>query len=202
MVPAVILFIGLLFCPKSPRWLAMKGRWDEAREVLAALRGEGDPTHPLVVAEFLEIEEQVRGERKNTNNSWSELAKPKVAKRVALGCLIQAESQLTGMNCMSMGPFPSENADNSVYYIVYVMQGAGVTSILLISSIQYIINVVMTLPAIIYIDRWGRRPILMVGALLMCFWLFLVGGIMGRFGADGVVSNTTTWMYLPFMKPI
>jgi hypothetical protein len=41
----------------------------------------------------------------------------------------------------------------SVYYIVYVMQGAGVTSVLLISSIQYVINVVMTLPAIIVLPR-------------------------------------------------
>lgn len=39
-----------------------------------------------------------------------------------------------------------------VYYIVYVMQGAGVTSVLLISSIQYVINVVMTLPAIIVLN--------------------------------------------------
>ena len=85
--------------------------------------------------------------------------------------------------------------NHPVYYIVYVMQGAGVTSVLLISSIQYIINVVMTLPAIIFIDRWGRRPTLIIGATLMCFWLFLVGGIMGRFGEDGTVSNTTTWVY-------
>jgi MFS family permease len=74
------------------------------------------------------------------------------------------------------------------------MQGAGVTSVLLISSIQYVINVVMTLPAIVFLDRWGRRPVLIVGALLMCFWLFLVGGIMGRYGEDGTVGSTTTWV--------
>jgi MFS family permease len=76
------------------------------------------------------------------------------------------------------------------------MQGAGVTSVLLTSSIQYIINVIMTLPAILFIDRWGRRPTLIIGAAVMSFWLFLVGGIMGGFGEDGVVSNTTTWVYV------
>jgi hypothetical protein len=92
MVPAIILFTGLLFFPKSPRWLAMKGRWDEAREVLAGLHGGGDAAHPLVLAQFLEIEEQVRFEKENTKNSWTEMAKPKVAKRVVLGCSIQAVS--------------------------------------------------------------------------------------------------------------
>jgi hypothetical protein len=79
----------------------MKDRWDEAREVLAGLHGKGDPAHPLVLAEFLEIEEQLRFERENSKNSWTEMAKPKVAKRVFLGCGIQALSQGTGMNCMS-----------------------------------------------------------------------------------------------------
>lgn len=40
----------------------------------------------------------------------------------------------------------------------------------------------MTIPAIIYIDKWGRRPMLLVGTLLMGFWMFLVGGIQARFG--------------------
>jgi len=181
MVPAVILFVGLLFFPKSPRWLATKDRWDEARQVLADLRSGGDMSHPLVLAEFLEIEEQVRFERETSNNVWAEMRKPNMIKRIFLGCSVQAWSQLSGMNVM-------------MYYIVYVMQGAGVSSVLLISSIQYIINVVMTLPAILFLDHWGRRPTFIIGALLMCFWLFLVGGLMGRFGSDSTIGATTTWV--------
>jgi DMSO reductase anchor subunit len=52
------------------------------------------------------------------------------------------------MNVMSI-PFFQNYLTSLVYYIVYVMQGAGVSSVLLISSIQYVINVVMTVPAII-----------------------------------------------------
>lgn len=65
-------------------------KMDEAREVLVGLHGGGDPSHPLVLAEFLEIEEQVRLEQENTQNSWREMAKPKTAKRVVLGCGLQA----------------------------------------------------------------------------------------------------------------
>jgi len=101
MVPALILFFGLFFFPKSPRWLATQDRWNEARQVLADLHGKGDRQHPFVIAEFMEIEEQIRLERENTKNSWQEMWEPNIAKRVFLGCSIQALSQLSGMNVMS-----------------------------------------------------------------------------------------------------
>jgi MFS family permease len=69
-----------------------------------------------------------------------------------------------------------------VYYIVYVMQGAGIGNPLLTSSIQYIINVALTLPAILYMDKWGRRPSLLLGSFGMMTWLFVSGAIQGRYG--------------------
>ena len=94
IVPAIILFVGLLFFPKSPRWLANKDRWDEAREVLADLHGGGDIHHPLVWAEFLEIEEQLRLEKENSKDGWQEMCKPKIARRVFLGCSVQSKQIL------------------------------------------------------------------------------------------------------------
>jgi len=52
-----------------------------------------------------------------------------------------------------------------------------------------VLNVVFTVPAILYIDRWGRRPMLLIGTLLMGFWMFLVGGIQARFGHWGADGN-------------
>lgn len=61
---------------------------------------------------------------------------------------------------------------------------AGITGNLnLISNgIQYIINVVMTIPALLFIDRWGRRPTLLIGSTLMTVWLFAVAGLMSTHG--------------------
>jgi len=86
----------------------------------------------------------------------------------------------------------------AMYYIVFVFQGAGITgqnANLKASSIQYVLNVVMTIPAILYIDRWGRRPVLLIGSTFMALWMFLIGGLMGRFGAPIVLTEnqTTTW---------
>lgn len=62
------------------------------------------------------------------------------------------------------------------------MAGYSGNATLLASSIQYIINVVMTVPALIWQDRWGRRPTLLVGAVFMALWMFANAGIMGAHG--------------------
>ena len=69
-------------------------------------------SHPLVLAEFMEIEEQLRLERQVSQTSWAEMAQPKVAKRVFLGCAVQMFSQLTGMNVMSISPQPPRTANH------------------------------------------------------------------------------------------
>jgi Na+/melibiose symporter-like transporter len=62
-----------------------------------------------------------------------------------------------------------------MYYIVYIMEGAHVASPLATASIQYVINVVLTLPAILFLDKWGRRPSLILGSFGMMAWLFTSG---------------------------
>jgi sugar porter (SP) family MFS transporter len=184
MIPAIILSLGMLVFPESPRWLFDKGREEEALQVLADLHGNGDKTNELVVFEFEEIKQQVQFERTEGAKSYLDLLKPGHPRRVFLGCALQMWSQLSGMNVM-------------MYYIVYVFQGAGLTgrrSNLIADSVQYVLNVAFTVPAIIYIDRWGRRPMLLAGTLLMGFWLYLVGGLQGRFGHWGAIGNTPIWV--------
>lgn len=69
-----------------------------------------------------------------------------------------------------------------MYYITYIFTMAGLGSnVLLPSSIQFIINVVMTVPALIFVDRWGRRPTMLVGAFLMMTWLIINGALLGAY---------------------
>ena len=116
ITPAVILFIGLFWFPKSPRWLASKDRWDEALKVLADLHGNGDINHPKVLAEYTEIEEQLRFEREEQVSNFRELLKPKIAKRVFLGMSVQMWSQLSGMNVLSECPTKTCSYDVSSKY--------------------------------------------------------------------------------------
>lgn len=170
MIPAIFLFCAILFLPESPRWLAKKDRWEEAVEVLALVHAKGDTNSPFVAKEMAEIREVVEFERANSDVTYWELLQPKMINRTHIGVFTQIWSQLTGMNVM-------------MYYITYVFTMAGLGSnVLLPSSIQFIINVVMTVPALIYVDRWGRRPTLLVGAFFMALWLFINAGVLATYG--------------------
>lgn len=100
MVPAVILFIGLLFLPESPRWLARKDRWDECLSVLTLVHGKGDSESPFVLKEYQEIKEMCEFERQNADVTYLELLKPNMINRTHIGVFTQIWSQLTGMNVM------------------------------------------------------------------------------------------------------
>lgn len=62
------------------------------------------------------------------------------------------------------------------------MAGLSGNANLISSSIQYVINVFMTVPALIWMDRWGRRPMFVIGAILMMTWLFANAGLMATYG--------------------
>ncbi|OCB89303.1 general substrate transporter [Sanghuangporus baumii] len=184
MIPAIILAIGIMWFPESPRWLVDHGREEEALEVLADLHAHGNKDDSLVQLEYEEIRQQVYFEKQEGAKSYMDLFKPGITRRVMLGTSLQMWSQLSGMNIM-------------MYYIVYVFRGAGLSGKrgnLIASSIQYVLNVLFTVPAIIYIDRWGRRPMLLAGTAFMGFFLFLVGGLQGRFGEWGMDGNDRIWM--------
>lgn len=151
MIPALFLIFGLFFMPESPRWLARKDRWEEAHHVLALVHAKGDRHSPFVMRELSEIKEMCEFERNNADVTYLELLKPHMINRTHIGIFTQIWSQLTGMNVM-------------MYYITYVFTMAGLTgnTLLVSSSIQYVINVVMTIPALLFVDRWGRRPTLLV----------------------------------------
>ncbi|KLJ13670.1 hypothetical protein EMPG_11405 [Blastomyces silverae] len=170
MIPGIFLVFALFFMPESPRWLAKKNYWDETERIIAAVHGNGNPNHPFVRAELQEISDFVNLEATN-ETTYFDLLKRNMIFRTHVGVFTQIWSQLTGMNVM-------------MYYITYVFAMAGLrgNTLLVSSSIQFIINVAMTVPALIWVDRWGRRPTLIVGGLLMCTWMFATGGIMGANG--------------------
>jgi sugar porter (SP) family MFS transporter len=187
MIPAILLFFGMFFLPESPRWLARKGRWEDCMAVLTLVHGKGDSNHPFVKSEYAEIREYCEMEAANKDVTYWELFSPRYINRTHIGVFTQIWSQLTGMNCM-------------MYYITYVFTMAGLkgNNLLISSSIQYVINVFMTVPALLFMDRWGRRPTLLAGAFFMAVWMYANGAILATKGThvpggiDGTPEATTS----------
>ncbi|KAI0887930.1 general substrate transporter [Annulohypoxylon maeteangense] len=183
MCPAFLLFAGLFFFPHSPRWLASQDRWEEAIQVIADLHGRGDVNHSKVLAEYKEIEEALRFEREEALSSFRALIQPRIFKRVVLGMMVQMWSQLSGINFM-------------MCYVVYIMESAQIGSPLTTAAIQYVLNVVLTLPVILFLDKVGRRPTFIIGSFLMMIFLFISGALQAIFGQPntGQGSSDITWV--------
>ncbi|TKA60946.1 hypothetical protein B0A49_09952 [Cryomyces minteri] len=169
-IPCVILLLGLPFLPRSPRWLAKVGRLDEAIQTLAMIQADGDLNDPLVVAEWEEITFTMAAERE-AGKGWRKFIKNGMWRRTFAGMSVQAWQQLSGANVMT-------------YYVVYIFQMAGLTgNINLISSgVQYALFIVFTTVVFFFIDKTGRRPLLIYGAIGMGICQFVVGGVLGSYG--------------------
>ena len=100
MIPAILLLLGMLVLPESPRWLARKDRWEESLQVLALVHGHGDVASPFVQQEYQEIKDMCEFERRNADVTYMELFKPDMINRTHIGVFTQIWSQLTGMNVM------------------------------------------------------------------------------------------------------
>lgn len=96
---------------------------------------------------------------------------PKNIVRVHVAIFSHIWSQYTGTNAL-------------MYYIVYIFQMAGLsgTTNLTVASIQYVINTIMTLPALFFIDKLPRRRVMMGGSFVMAVLLFATGAIMATQG--------------------
>jgi len=170
---------GLPFLPRSPRWLAKVDRSDEAIATLANIQAGGDINDPLVVAEWQEITQVLAAER-NALPGWRKFVYNGMWKRTLAGFTVQMWQQNSGANVMT-------------YYVVYIFLMAGLSgNVNLISSgVQYALFIVFTTFIFFYIDRTGRRPLLIYGAIAMGICHFVVGGILsaGTYVPGGVDGN-------------
>jgi hypothetical protein len=89
MIPAIILFFGLLILPESPRWLAKHARWEESLKVLALVHAYGNENDKFVLREFQEIRDEVEFDAKNDDVTWKELFKPGMLNRLHIGVFTQ-----------------------------------------------------------------------------------------------------------------
>lgn len=167
VLPAAILFIGMMFLPKSPRWLFLKGEEDQARENLIRIHGRS-----AAAKEFSEMS-GVQEEKK----AWGVLRKEWMRPALVVVIGLAFFQQWTGINTI-------------IYYAPTIFQMTGFhgpTAAILATLGIGIVNVLATIVALPLIDRWGRRPLLIMGSIGMGISLGLFSILFTMHSAEGAM---------------
>lgn len=207
-IPAIILALGVVFfLPYSPRMLITKGREEEAFKTLASLRGL--PEDDVVLrCEYLEIKSEALFEQRVFAQRFPHLAESGRSvwrrelaqyanifrtkdnfKRVAIAGLVMFFQQWSGI-------------DSIIYYASSVFQTLGLTSgtiSLLATGVVGIINVLATIPAVMIIDKVGRKPLLMAGSVGMFCSMLIVAVIVAKCQHDWEHHVAAGWAAVAFI---
>jgi sugar porter (SP) family MFS transporter len=191
--PGLLLFAMLFTIPQSPRWLALKGRYAEARNILRQVApGIGEDEERAILAN---ADPQAGGGKLN----WSLYRKP-----ILLAFAIAAFNQLAGINAI-------------LYYINDIFAAAGFSKV---SADQQSIligatNLLFTLPALYLIDRIGRKNLLLIGSVGLFATLagtavilssgqhreLLIWMLIGFIAAFAFSQGAVIWVYISEIFP-
>ena len=162
VIPAVVLAVGMLRMSHSPRWLGMRGRWDEAAEVL----GRINPKHRE--EELSEIRHNVEEAAKT---SWRELLRPGLRGALIAGVGLAVFQQFVGPNTV-------------LFYTPTIFGYAGYSGNPLLPTIYVgAVLFVFVFPTIAFVDVIGRKKLFYLGLTGMGAMLLLLG-IAFRVGAS------------------
>ncbi|OAA55553.1 General substrate transporter [Niveomyces insectorum RCEF 264] len=171
-IPAGLCFISLFFMIESPRWLVSKNRLAEARSALAWAR-HLPADHAFIDSELREVQASIALELEAAGGGiqghrylWRELWSAGVRNRVVLSLCLMMLQQLTGINAVN-------------YFSPIIFKELGYTGTevsLLATGVYGIVKMVSSaLFSFFIVDRFGRRPALLVGCVVMAVCMFYVG---------------------------
>jgi SP family arabinose:H+ symporter-like MFS transporter len=196
-VPALLFFVFLLFVPESPRWLLLKGRRPEALAVLGTIVPRAQAERELRQMEI------ALGE--TPRSGFKELFTPGYRRLLVMGIVLAVLQQATGINAI-------------LYYapVIFEKAGSGTDVALLQTVAVGLVNLVFTLVAMATVDRFGRRPLLLLGQATMALFLLLLsavfflgrleglgvmGSLLGFIAAFAVSSGPVTWVLISEIYP-
>jgi MFS transporter, SP family, xylose:H+ symportor len=166
IIPSFLFFVGVLFLPESPRWLYLKGKEIDSRRILGKI---GDA---LFVNHTIEaIGKSFKHESKASVNIFSRAVLPIIIIGVGLAVF----QQFCGINVV-------------FNYTTNIFQSIGATSSEQLLQAVYIsiANLIFTLLAMLLVDKWGRRPLMLIGAGGLSILYVVIGFFLHNHVANGL----------------
>ena len=188
VIPALIMFTGMMFLPETPRWLMSKGREEECRSVLMKVE---DPV--LISGVMANMKEEIALDRED-NVRWSEIFRPWLRAPLIIAVGIMFVQQFTGINTI-------------IYYSpkIFLMAGFdGARSAILASLSVGVVNVLFTVLSLFLVDRIGRRRLYVTGvsgmvvALVALSSCFVLQAELGH--AVRQITIALVWIYCAFFS--
>ena len=160
-LPAIIYFSGLFFVPRSPRWLIMKNREDDAIRIMREFNSEEQ-----VQEDIQAIEKSIKSNENKEKIRIAELFKPALTLVLTIGIVIAILQQITGIN--------------SVFFyapMIFEQSGIGTDASFVQAILVGLTNLVFTVLAMAFIDRFGRKPLLVIGVsgIAICMFILAYG---------------------------
>ncbi|KAF4162015.1 hypothetical protein CNMCM6936_002663 [Aspergillus lentulus] len=165
---SIILVAGMLILPETPRYLIKRDNIKAAARSLSKLRRLPED-HEAVCQELAEIQANHQYEVSLGQSGYIDCFRGNLLKRLVTGCLLQALQQLSGINFI-------------IYYGTQFFKNSGIRNEFVITLVINCVNVGSTIPGLYAIDKWGRRPVLLTGAIGMAVSQLIVA----------VLGTTTT----------
>lgn len=158
--PALVFGILLMMVPETPRYLSLKNQDDKALTILTKINGT-------------KVAKVILEEIKQTVDATSEKLFTYGKTVIVIGILLSVFQQFVGINV-------------ALYYAprIFESMGAGKDASMLQTTVMGLVNVVFTVVAIMTVDKWGRKPLLMIGSIGMAIGMFGVAS-MAYTGAIG-----------------
>ena len=155
VIPALLFFILLFFIPESPRWLASKGKIDSAKAIIEKINGQNKSA---------ELLNEIQDSFKEEKGSILVLFTSGLRMAIVVGMFLAFFSQITGINAI-------------IYYAPEIFKniGFGADSAMFQTVIIGTVNTIFTFVAIAFIDKYGRRTLLLWGISGMIICLGGVG---------------------------
>ncbi len=155
LLPSIVFIVLLLRAPESPRWLAAQNNWTGAEDILRKINGDIKAREEM---------EAIRVSLNEKQASFGELLRPGLRTALIIGIFLSVFSQVTGINVI-------------MYYAPEIFKATGDGSSSALTQTVWVggINTLMTLVAIKYVDKLGRKKLLLIGAAGMAICLALVG---------------------------
>lgn len=159
----LLLFLGSFIIVETPRWLLDHDEDHEGMIVISDLYADGDVELEVAKVEYRNIKENVLIARIEGGERSYQYMLQRYKKRVSVACFSQMFAQLNGINIVS-------------YYAPMIFELAGWVGrqAILMTGINSIIYIFSTIPPWYLVDGWGRKPLLLSGAVLMGFPLLII----------------------------